>query len=324
MDEWGQLVALIAAHLDHTFPGLAQYYEIWNEPNGEGLCSSNKLGDYERIFAAAAPLIQEQGKNDGVTLYTGGPAAANVAFTQILTNATTAPYVDFYSYHLYLANDVDISDGMTWTGAGGKPSLYSMILNSHTGVQARYLLADAAVKAATTPLGAHTPIFHDEYNDDWAFESDCCRDSPTYSPLYNSMVVAEMLNSVYKGANEVPSRIIYYAASQPTFCILGILDSAMDCAHATTGAQAQPYPQWYTYDLIFAPSFLTWRAAGHHGNFRHAVFRSERARPDCDCLLHRDHRFHSGHQSDSQLVLRSNGADQQQWSLIANKHALHH
>lgn len=264
VDEWGKLVAQIAAHLDHNFPGVAQYYEIWNEPNTAGLCSSsNKLADYERIFAAAAPRIQAQGKADGVKLYTGGPASADVSFTEILTNASTAPYVDFFSYHYYLGDPADIKAGMTWTGAGGTPSLYSKILNSTTGVQKRYLTADTAVKAATTPLGAHTPIFYDEFNDNWAFDPDCCRNSPTYSPLYNSMVVAQILNSVYEGANELPSRMIYYAANQPTFCILGVLDTAMDCAHASTGAAAQPYPQWYTYKLIFTPSYLDLTDGGH-------------------------------------------------------------
>jgi hypothetical protein len=259
VNEWGKLVAAIAAHLDHNFPGVAQYYEIWNEPNTGGLCSSNKLADYERIYAAAAPQIQAQGQKDGIRLYTGGPAAADVAFTDILTNASTARYVDFYSYHFYVANGVDINEGMTWTGAGGKPSLYSMI----PSLQRQYLLADAAVKSATTPLGAHTPIFHDEYNEDWVFTNDCCRNSPIYSPLYNSMVVALILNSVYQGANELPSRLTYYAANQPTFCILGVLDTSMDCAHASTGTAAQPYPQWYTYKLIFTRSYLDLMDGGH-------------------------------------------------------------
>ena len=263
VNEWGKLAAEIAAHLDHNFPGVAQYYEIWNEPNQAGLCSSNKLADYERIYAAAAPQIQAQGTTDGVRLYTGGPAAADVAFTDILTNASTARYVDFYSYHFYVGNGVDINEGMSWTGAGGKPSLYSLMMSPTVGVQKRYLLADAAVKSATTPMGAHTPIFYDEYNDDWFFSNDCCRNSPTYSPLYNSLVVAQILNSVYQGANEVPSRMTYYAASQPTFCVLGIIDTAMDCAQAKTGTEAQPYPQWYTYKLIFTPSYLDLTDGGH-------------------------------------------------------------
>jgi len=193
----------------------------------------------------------------------GGAATAGVGFTTLLTDPSTAPYVDFYSYHLYVGSSTTIKDGMTWDGAGGTPSLYSMTLNSTSGYQARFLQAYSAVKSAKTPLGAKTPIYFDEYNDDWAFDPECCRNSPTYSPLFNSMVIAQIFNSVYHGAATVPSRMIYFAAAQPTFCILGVLDAAMDCTKAATGAQAQPYPQWYTYGLMFAPSYLDLQDGGH-------------------------------------------------------------
>src|SRR6185437_10739118 len=130
-------------------------------------------------------------------------------------------------------------------------------------IQARYLQAYSGVKSATTPLGAKTPIYFAEYNDDWDFANDCCRNSPTYSPLFNSITVAQLLNSVYKGADEVPGMMIYYSAGQQTFCILAVIDTAMDCTKAATGDQAQPYPQWYTYRMIFNPSFLDLQDGGH-------------------------------------------------------------
>lgn len=152
---------------------------------------------------------------------------------------------------------------MTWNGANGTPSLFSLIMNPSTGLQARYLQAYAGVKVAKTALGAKTPIFFDEYNDDWFFSPDCCRNSPTYSPLFNSIAVAQMFNSVYHGAAEVPAKMIYFSAAQQDFCILGIVNAAMNCNKAVTGAQAQPYPQWYTYELMFAPSFLDLENGGH-------------------------------------------------------------
>lgn len=261
--QWGQLAASVVAHLDKYFPGLVQEYEIWNEPDTTALCSNNRLNDYISIYAAAAPLLEAQAKADGVSIKIGGPAAAGVGFTQILTNSSTAPYVDFYSYHIYEGNAIDLKEGMTWDGAGGTPSLFSMMMNSSSGVQARFLQAYKAVQSATTPLGANTPIYFDEYNDDWAFQPDCCRNSPTYSPLFNSITVAQLLNSVYKGANAVSARMIYFSAAQQTFCILGVVNAAMDCTKAATGAQAQPYPQWYTYELMFAPSFLDLQDGGH-------------------------------------------------------------
>lgn len=260
---WGQLAASIVAHLDQNFPGLAIDYEIWNEPNSTALCSKTQQTDYFNIYAAAAPLIKNQAKTDGVTVNVGGPAGSGVALTQILTNSSTAPYVDFFSYHMYEGTQANITAGMTWEGTGGTPSLKALILNSTTGVQARYIQAWKAVQSATSPLGAKTPIYFDEFNDDWAFQPDCCRNSPTYSPVFNSMTVAQVLNSVYNGTNAVPTRMIYFAAAQPTFCILGIVNSAMECNKAATGAEAQPYPQWYTYELMFAPSFLDLQDGGH-------------------------------------------------------------
>jgi hypothetical protein len=260
---WGQLVASILAHLDQKFPGLVQNYEIWNEPDTTALCSNNRISDYLRIYAAAAPQLKAQAKTDGVSIFVGGPAAAGPAFPTLMTDSTTAPYVDFYSYHVYEGDSNDVKNGMTWDGAGGTPSLRAMVLDPKKGVQALYLQAYNQVKAGKTPLGAKTPIYFDEYNDDWAFVPECCRNSPTYSPLFNSMTVAQLLNSVYNGAGEVPSMMIYYSAGQQTFCILGVIDSAMDCTKAATGAQAQPYPQWYTYRLIFNPSFLDLQDGGH-------------------------------------------------------------
>jgi len=263
VNQWGQLVAGILAHLDQKFPGLATQYEIWNEPDTTALCSSNRLSDYLRIYAAAAPALKAQAKTDGVTILVGGPAAAGPAFPTLMTDSTTAPYVDFYSYHFYEGTSTDTKNNMTWNGAGGTPSLLAKVLDPSHGVQALYLQAYNQVKAGKTPLGAKMPIYFDEYNDDWAFVNDCCRNSPTYSPLFNSITVAQLLNSIYKGAGEVPSMMIYYSAAQNTFCILGVIDTAMDCTKATTEAQAQPYPQWYTYRMIFNPSFLDLQDGGH-------------------------------------------------------------
>ncbi|MGC2213906.1 MAG: choice-of-anchor D domain-containing protein [Silvibacterium sp.] len=263
LNGWGQLAAAIVAHLDATFPGLAQDYEIWNEPTTTALCSSNKFNDYVSIYAAAAPLMKAQAKTDGVTIHIGGPAGAGVSFPNMLFTASVDPYIDFYSYHRYLANTTDINNGMTWDGAGGTPSMRAKILDPSQGMQAYYLAAYNAVKAAKTPLGAKTPIYFDEYNDDWALEPDCCRNSPIYSPLFNSMTIAQILNSAYKGAAILPTRMIYFAAAQQAMCVLGVVDAAMDCTKAATGAQAQPYPQWYTYELIFAPSFLDLEGGGY-------------------------------------------------------------
>ena len=264
---WAQLAAQVATHLETTHPHYVQYYEIWNEPNTTNLCggsSAARAAKYIPLYAAAAPAIKNAAaKVDGAIVKVGGPATAGVDadFAPLLTNASTKNYVDFYSYHFYVGTGPQISS-MGWDT--GTYHLHSMILDSGSGVQRRYMEAVSTVNSS----GLKIPIFYDEYNDDWGFVTaspynECCRNNPTYSPLYNSMVVAQLLNSAYHGANQVPSNMIYFAAAQISFCILGVPDAAWDCQKAVTGAQALPYPQWYTYNLMFGSSYLDLVAGGH-------------------------------------------------------------
>jgi len=261
---WGNMAASYVAHFDQIFPGTVLDYEIWNEPDGPNLCSTNRLADYLAIYAAAAPLIKAQAKADGSVIRVGGPATSNVGFLQLLTDPRTAPYVDFYSYHLYVAGPTEIQGGMTWDGSGNTPSLFSMIMDPKSGEQARYLQASAAVKAGITPLGPNTPIYLDEFNDDWSFNASCCRNSPTYSPVLNGLMVAQLLNSVYTGSSQVPSRMIYYAAtSNPNaFCLIGAANAAMDCATGDSATIVSPYPQMYAYQLLAAPGFMDMASGG--------------------------------------------------------------
>ena len=265
LTQWGKMAASYVAHFDQVFPGTVLDYEIWNEPDGPNLCSTNKLADYLAIYAAAAPLMKTQAQLDGSSIRVGGPATSSVGFQQLLTDPRTAPYVDFYSYHLYLAGPTEIQKGMTWNGEGNTLSLLSMITNSVSGEQARYLQASAATKVAKTPLGANTPIYLDEFNDDWSFNADCCRNSPTYSPVLNSLMVAQLLNSVYAGSAQVPARMIYYAAasSPNAFCLIGVPNAAMDCTFGDSATIVSPYPQMYAYQLLAAPDYMDMANGGY-------------------------------------------------------------
>ena len=172
----------------------------------------------------------------------------------------TAPYVDFYSYHAYLSGPNEIPQGMTWDGAGGTPSLLSLILSSSTGEQAQYLKVLAAVQ-----LGGGNSARNDDANLSRRIQRQLViqpgllpQICSTYSLPFNSSAVAQILNSTYAGANQVPGKMLYYsAASNPSsFCLRGIADAAMDCAPSNSSASASPYPQWYTYQLIASPGYL--------------------------------------------------------------------
>src|SRR5581483_347722 len=107
------------------FPGLVQDYEIWNEPeNTASLCVSNattRLNTYISLFASAAAAMHTQAQLDGQTIRTGGPVIADMTqastwFPALLNNSSTAPYVNFVSFHLYLTGQNEINSGMQWPG----------------------------------------------------------------------------------------------------------------------------------------------------------------------------------------------------------------
>jgi len=255
---WALLAKSIVAHMDQRFPGMVTGYEIWNEPDSGGMCgTTDKLGSYLALYAAAAPLIKQQAAADGATVRVGGPAASYMSpawFQPLLTNPSTAPYVDFVSYHQYFAGASNINAG--WS------TIYSLTQNALTGAAATFTGAAQVVAAGKQPQASKTPVYIDEFNTNWAFLKDCCRNDPTYAPLWNALYVSDVLNTVYSGTGHVPGQLTYYAAvSLPYFCVVGDWNANMDCSH-TSGAPL-PYPQYYAYALMASSNYLGMNEGGH-------------------------------------------------------------
>jgi len=102
----------------------------------------------------------------------------------------------------------------------------------------------------------------DEFNTNWAFMKDCCRNSPTYAPVWNALYVSDMLNTVYSGTAHLPGQLTYYAAvSLPYFCVVGDWNANMDCSHAS--GSPVPYPQYYAYQLMGSSSYLGMNLGGY-------------------------------------------------------------
>jgi hypothetical protein len=262
---WAQLAKSIVAHMDATFPGVVTDYEIWNEPDSGGLCGdADRLSNYLAIYAAAAPLLKKQAAADGKTIRVGGPAGSSMSqswITALTTGASTAPYVDFVSYHNYVGGLSTIND--TWDTYNGYTPLYTLTQSTTTGPAYFYAYASRLVGAGKQPLGAGTPIYVDEYNSNWAFDKDCCRDSPTYAPIWNALYVIDLLDTVYSGTSHVPGQLTYYTANNhPNFCLLGDWDSNMDCDLSSTAAPT-PYPQYYAYELMASSSYLGLNSGGY-------------------------------------------------------------
>lgn len=271
MNRYAQLAASFVTHIDQDFPGVVQDYEIWNEPDGGGLCGSSnsqsgKLSSYLAIYAAVGPAMRSAAKADGVQIHIGGPTLGSVYnastwLPALLSNPSTAPYVDFVSYHFYASSPTDVSRGMNWDGSGGKPSLLAQTqTGSFSGVSGGYNQIASLVHQGSQPNAASTPIYVDEYNSDWGFVLDCCRNSATYSPVWNSLVISDLLNAAYGSAHTVPGKILYYAISNPPFCVAGSLDGNMDCKKA---GSPQAYPQYYALKLFSDSNYLGLEQGGY-------------------------------------------------------------
>jgi Glycosyl hydrolases family 39 len=264
VNRWGGLAAQVVTHMNTAFPNLVTDYEIWNEPDiPNGLCApddTTRLNDYLAMYAAAATQMRQAANSKPIRI--GGPVVVNnpgLWIPALLSNSSTSGLVDFVSYHKYLGFTNLINAGMTWDGANGTPSLSSLIHNFGDS----YGQIAGFVRHGSQPNPSSTPIYLTEYNDDAAFSPDCCRNDPTFSPLFNVMTVASLMNSIYSGAQGVPSRLHYFSASTPPpgfFCLVGVLDPNLDCS---SSGPLQPYPQYYAYQLLAGSNFLNMAAGGN-------------------------------------------------------------
>jgi hypothetical protein len=268
VNTWAKLAALYVAHMDQKFPGIVTDYEIWNEPNTAAFCDPgrNALADYQALYAAAAPLMKAQAARDGKTIRIGGPAGAGLvtSWVQALTtNPKTAPYVDFISYHRYLFGSKELT--AKWDTYNGVQSIYQRTQDSISDPRTTYLMATSLLAAGKNGCCAKTSIDVTEYNLNWSFHANCCQNDRTYSPIWNALYVADLLNTVYVGARNVPGKLVYFAANTqplPYMCLIGTLDAARDCSYPA-GSAPQAYPAYYTYQLIASTGYLGLQNGGH-------------------------------------------------------------
>lgn len=266
---WGQLAALVVAHVDRYFRSSHALYEIWNQPDGsQFLCmppndlnaDQDRLAAYRAMFAAAAPLMRQQAINDGVQIKLGGPALV-YALKQHLTSWLPAllndpaiyPYIDFISYHRYIS-------GSTFNG--GSTSLIASEQDPMLGVAAQYEQVASVVHNGKQPNARNTPIYIDEYS-----MSSCtpvvCQNNPKYSPLFNGLFVLDYLNAVkdkqspYGPASALPAGLIFYSWDIPMhyLCMFGAYDANMDCG-IQNYPTIQPYPDYYAYALLGGSNYL--------------------------------------------------------------------
>jgi hypothetical protein len=259
---YGNLAAQIVAHMDKTYPGFVVDYEIWNEPDLATFCTNpvsdpQRMSVYLLLYAAAASAMKTQAAADGQTIRIGGPTTVSTAYLNwvpaLLSNPTTAPYVDFVSYHQYPTGTTQIQSGMTWDTPHGSQTLYSITQGNFASW---FTNIAKLVHAGKQPNAASTPVYVSEWNDGWPFMLDCCRNDPTYSPVMNGLMILDYMNTVYSGSGAVPGKLFYYSASAfPYFCMIGVWDSQMTCQYPA-GSTPVPYPSYHPYNLVSSPNYL--------------------------------------------------------------------
>lgn len=261
VNKWSQLAAAAVKHTDQLHPGLN--YELWNEPDINGMCDniSDKLTDYLNLYAAFAP----QFKAAAPTAKLGGPSLASSANTTtwipaLTTNPRTAPYVDFTSLHIYITGTW-LLPGMTWQQA------YDTTQNPTAGLAYYYRLFEQTTRKGQQPDAAHTPIMITEYNTNYAYQVNDVQNTAIYGPLWNMVAVADFVD-VTQGSLP-PSRLIYFmsADSKGYFCLEGVQggDPKM-CTPPSAGqpynAVYVPYPPLLAYQMLCAQDFMNLDDAG--------------------------------------------------------------
>ncbi|MGA3131278.1 MAG: choice-of-anchor D domain-containing protein [Terracidiphilus sp.] len=261
LNAWGSIGAQYVKHMDTTFPGIVTDYEIWNEPNNESLCvpsGDNQMTDYMNMYRAIATQMKAQAQADGSTIRVGGPATDSLQATWVnamLSDPTISQNIDFMSYHNYFMGSA--GESAMWDTYNGAASIYQLTQDIN-GPANIYDYAGTLVAAGQQPQGKNLPIYVTEYNLDWLFAKNCCSNDPTYGPLWNALYVADLLDAPfgYNGAPNSMSRLIYYAATAPPyFCLVGEIDSNMDCTYPA-GSVPQPYPQYFAYQLFGSTNYL--------------------------------------------------------------------
>jgi len=259
VSQLGQMAAAVVAHIDQKFPGVVQDYEIWNEPdNTATLCVSDataRRNTYVSMFGAMASAMHAQAKADNQTIRTGGPVLSDLSqastwLPALLNNASTSPYVDFVSFHLYITGQNELNAGQQW------PDLYASSQSGVSGLIYFYNKIESLVRAGKQPNAATTPIYITEFNTNWVPAIDHLRNDPTYGPLWNSLFLTDMLNVGYNGAKALPTRLAYFMSSGKYFCLVGQWNADMDC----NPASYDPYPQYYAFKLFASPSYLNLQA----------------------------------------------------------------
>jgi hypothetical protein len=281
VNQWAKIAVQYVNHMEDTFPGVVTDYEIWNEPNTKALCvlsGHNRMDDYFALYRAAAPqMIAAIKAHPGSTAKVGGPATAGFQSSWVnamLADPVISQNIQFMAYHDYMFSSKQVNaqwdtynrtetcdPGITDCGV----SVYQRTQNSGAGPMATYVYAANRVAAGTQPQGKNLPIYNTEYNLNWAYAKNCCQNDPIYSPVWNGMYVADVLNAVYNGAPNVIGHLVYFAATVGKnlhFCLIGQINANMDCTYSNP----MPYPQYFLYQLFGSNSYLGLQNGGYMAN----------------------------------------------------------
>ncbi len=255
---WAGYVNAFLSQAAANFPGTVYAVELWNEPdNGtSNWCpgAGTNLSTYESFIGSAGPAVATANPS----LLVGGPALCcpgpNAA-TWIPGVIGAWPGIQFVSWHLYL----------------GAQTSWANYLSAMQSTTAGIGFYDKTIDGLITGAGSAAPSWLTEFNNNPNFALDCCRNDPTFGPLWNALALVDHLNAIATSGSARLNQANLYFTDQGTnscynsgcFCIAGQWDGAMDCQTPPSGTAFQLYPQFNAYRLFGAPEYLNLATGGN-------------------------------------------------------------
>ncbi len=161
------------------------YYQEFHTGGGTGpLKDAAKPDRTEELAALFNDCARAMKKRDPAIL-TGGPAAARPDFADFLTRfaRAAAPNLDFFSYHAYASGSRDDSDEAIFNRA----KAFGDFATSIAGI------------LKTVSPERHIPIFLDEYNISWTWETRDPRMTDAKSAVFDLLVIAASIRGGVDG-----------------------------------------------------------------------------------------------------------------------------
>ncbi len=196
--------------------------------------------------------------------------------------------INFFDFHEYITGAL-MANNEDWNNESGCGNTCWHLLQMTQGTQqinppnpgpsyapdpaATYELISQDMQTAVKDgyLPASVPVYLTEYNTSSGGSSTGLLDfgqTGPYAYLWNGLLTADLLNSVYNGASAPPAGLYYFSGrwvgpnGSDQYCLLDTDPSGNGYGCYFDDTSVSPYPQYYFYDLLGSPNYLGLSSGG--------------------------------------------------------------